>query len=830
MFKQLAFKQATKSTASTAQRGGNGVRRTLLAQAVVAGLFAPVLAQAQNSDAGQGASNLKQSASAQERLVTLALPAQPLDLALTRFADQAGLHLLYTTADVEGLQAPALNGQVSVTQALQTLLAGSGMSWQFSDARTVILRRAAAPAASLNLKPIEVSVASRTSTAISEIPGTVWVVDQTQLREQLQTGVSLKEAIGKLVPGLDLAPEGRSNYGQNMRGRSVLVMIDGVSQNSSRELSRQFDSISPFNVERVEVLSGASAIYGGGATGGIINIVTKKGEPGPARFETQVGASSGFNNSDDLSTRVAQSVSGGNERISGRLGVALEKNEAFYDGGGDQIFIDYTQTDLQYNRTIDLMGSLAMQFDEQQSLDLLAQYYDSGNDGNTAIYFPNLSYQKPSNLEDAELRGGYSTDLEPRSKRVLFNANYHHNDVLGQDFYLQASYRKEDNNFFPFPYYNTGKPTGSKGVYFAASQQNFEVTSLKALFAKTFSDFKLTYGVDLDRERFNAQQSVFDQRTSSESGGLDLDTVSKAPRYRSYRVDGLSGYAQLDWHATDNLTVSGGARRQQMDVEVSDFKGVPGGNNDYQVNLFNLGTIYDFKNGHQLWVNYGEGFDLPDPAKFYDKPGLSVDDNPLAGIKSRQVETGWRYSDSDWDAQAALYYIWSDKAITTDSATLTIDVVDKKSRDYGFEGALTRHFASGWEAGSTLHLVRSEEEDASGDWIKRDARYASLSKSTAFVGWKGDRSSARLQGNHAFTLKDDADHTIDGYTTFDLLGSHDTAFGTFSGGIQNLLDKQYSTVWGQRAKLFYSPTYGPEYLYDYQGRGRTYTLSWSMAY
>ncbi|BBI65018.1 hypothetical protein HSBAA_63240 [Vreelandella sulfidaeris] len=39
--------------------------------------------------------------------------------------------------------------------------------------------------------------------------------------------------------------------------------------------------------------------------------------------------------------------------------------------------------------------------------------------------------------------------------------------------------------------------------------------------------------------------------------------------------------------------------------------------------------------------------------------------------------------------------------------------------------------------------------------------------------------------------------------------------------MQNLLDDQYSTVWGQRAAMFYSPYYGPEYLYDYQGRGRT---------
>ena len=788
------------------------------------------------------ASTTAENAQLQARQVQLDLPAQPLDQALTSFADQAGLHLLYTTGDVAGLAGPALRGSYSVEQALQQLLAGSGMGWQFSDARTVTLRKAEAAPQAVNLKPIEVSVASRTSTAISEIPGTVWVVDQQQLREQIDSGVSLKEAIGKLVPGLDLAPEGRTNYGQNMRGRNVLVMIDGVSQNSSRGLSRQFDSISPFNIERVEVLSGASAIYGGGATGGIINIVTKKGEPGPARFETQLGASSGFNNSDDLATRFAQSISGGNERVNARLGISGEQNEAFYDGAGEQIFIDNTQTDLQYNRTLDLMGSLALQFNEEQSLDLLAQYYDSGNHGSTGIYFPNLKYKAPSNLEDAELRGGYSTDLEPRTKRLLLNANYHHSDVLGQDFYLQASYRKEDDNFFPFPYYNSGSPAGSKGVYFAASQQNFEVTSLKALFAKEFEAFKLTYGVDLDRERFNAQQSTFDQGISSGSGGLDLVTQSKAPRYPSYRVDGLSGYAQLDWHATDNLTVSGGYRRQQMDVDVGQFKNVPGGSNDYAVNLYNLGTIYDFKNGHQLWVNYGEGFDLPDPAKFYGKPGLSVDDNPLAGIKSRQVETGWRFSDSDWDAQAALYYIWSDKVITTDQATLTIDVKDQKSRDYGFESALTRHFQNGWELGGTLHAVRSEEENKNGGWSKRDARYASLSKLTAFVGWKDDSSSVRLQGNHAFTLKDDAvkqidathsvdaPNTIDGYTTFDLLGSHDTEFGTFSGGIQNLLDKQYSTVWGQRAKLFYSPTYGPDYLYDYQGRGRTYTLTWTMAY
>lgn len=63
-------------------------------------------------------------------------------------------------------------------------------------------------------------------------------------------------------------------------------------------------------------------------------------------------------------------------------------------------------------------------------------------------------------------------------------------------------------------------------------------------------------------------------------------------------------------HSGFFVFISGGARRQQMDVDVGNFKGAEGGSNDYAVSLYNLGTIYDFKNGHQVWINYGEGLRL----------------------------------------------------------------------------------------------------------------------------------------------------------------------------------------------------------------------------
>lgn len=156
-----------------------------------------------------------------------------------------------------------------------------------------LLASFSAPA--LAADPVEqqmVVIGSRAPTSISELPGTVWVIEREQLDQQTQAGVPLKEALGQLIPGLDIGSQGRTNNGQNLRGRSVLVMIDGVSLNSSRGISRQFDSIDPFNIERIEVMSGASAVYGGGATGGIINIVTKKGVGGDTRFNTELGARS----------------------------------------------------------------------------------------------------------------------------------------------------------------------------------------------------------------------------------------------------------------------------------------------------------------------------------------------------------------------------------------------------------------------------------------------------------------------------------------------------------------------------------------------------------
>ncbi|VCW48508.1 Ferric aerobactin receptor [Escherichia coli] len=65
-------------------------------------------------------------------------------------------------------------------------------------------------------------------------------------------------------------------------------------------------------------------------------------------------------------------------------------------------------------------------------------------------------------------------------------------------------------------------------------------------------------------------------------------------------------------------------------------------------------------------------------------------------------------------------------------------------------------------------------------------------------------------------MSDAQGYKVDGYTTVDLLGSYQLPVGTLSFSIENLFDRDYTTVWGQRAPLYYSPGYGPASLYDYR--------------
>ena len=85
-----------------------------------------------------------------------------------------------------------------------------------------------------------------------------------------QAGFVLNDSAGF---GAHLAPFSLRGYGEKT---GTLVLVDGVRMNDAGTGFFQWNSVPLQNIERVEIIrGGASTIYGEGAAGGVINIVTK---------------------------------------------------------------------------------------------------------------------------------------------------------------------------------------------------------------------------------------------------------------------------------------------------------------------------------------------------------------------------------------------------------------------------------------------------------------------------------------------------------------------------------------------------------------------------
>jgi catecholate siderophore receptor len=106
-----------------------------------------------------------------------------------------------------------------------------------------------------------------------DTPQTITVVDAKVIAEQ--NLLNLRDVLATL-PGITFgAGEGGGGYGDsiNLRGFNANndISVDGVRD------SAQYSRTDPFNLEQIEVMNGASSVYGGsGAVGGNINLVTKR--------------------------------------------------------------------------------------------------------------------------------------------------------------------------------------------------------------------------------------------------------------------------------------------------------------------------------------------------------------------------------------------------------------------------------------------------------------------------------------------------------------------------------------------------------------------------
>ena len=142
--------------------------------------------------------------------------------------------------------------------------------------------------------PEQVVTATRLPTLAESVPAGVTIIDRATIESHGYT--TLAEALSA-VPGLRLAQSGGpgGNASVFIRGTNsdhVLVLIDGVPVNDPADPGGAFnfgvDTLG--DVERIEVVRGPmSSLYGSGAIGGVVNIITRKGE-GETHGSVELGA------------------------------------------------------------------------------------------------------------------------------------------------------------------------------------------------------------------------------------------------------------------------------------------------------------------------------------------------------------------------------------------------------------------------------------------------------------------------------------------------------------------------------------------------------------
>lgn len=128
-----------------------------------------------------------------------------------------------------------------------------------------------------------------TASRIEEAPSEAAVLVQTITKDDIESSgatsvvEALEDSLGvsfRSYSGDAQAEVSMRGFGENSSGR-VLVLLDGRRLNNPDMSSLNWLSIPLESIERIEVLHGsASVLYGGGAVGGVINIITARPKDG----------------------------------------------------------------------------------------------------------------------------------------------------------------------------------------------------------------------------------------------------------------------------------------------------------------------------------------------------------------------------------------------------------------------------------------------------------------------------------------------------------------------------------------------------------------------
>ncbi|MCK8123473.1 TonB-dependent receptor [Pseudoalteromonas sp. 2CM39R] len=666
---------------------------------------------------------------------------------------------------------------------------------------------------------------SRVFESIDEVPASVTIISQKQIEEHLKVNPELQSLLAQMVPGLAPDTGSSSNTGQSLRGRAPLVMIDGVPQSTPlRNGSLGVKTLDPSAIARIEVIKGATSVYGNGASGGIINYITKQatsdGQP-----EGEISLSSRFSAvklEESAGARVSAAVNGRADKLSYLFTASYEENGVQRDAEGDILGLQYGLSDAV---TENYFTKLGYDFDDEKQLQFSYNYFSSQqktdlgdvvgnlNDGEKtyAIHVPK-ELQKQGKPQGPD--GNENITLKYTDYALFTNTQ------MTLDLYMQDI----ENVFF----FSTNLANPDEGYEGGQSIIRSEKKGARATF-NTLVDFdnvEATFIYGLDALNDVTSQPLVDGRVWVPE--MDMES--------------LAGFLQTKWVIDNDLVIKAGVRQESIDLTVDDYNtlklcrsetqcsvplSVKGDTIDYDATTYNVGVKYNLLEAFSPFANYSQGSDISDIGRLLRS--ATVNDIGLIQTEASIIdnyEIGFTSQFDDLRFEFAAYRSTSEFGTTNsfNEVTGVYEPVRAPQEIWGYETLVDYKINPTLKLVATYSYVEGKNTE---DDIYLGSRQISPPKGTANLNWQpNDELSLTVSylyvgSRKRFEPNADGDYVgdqgpISSYNLFNLSGRYNFSdnWQAFMG-VENLFNNDYYPARAQ------SYTYGG---YNIKGLGTTVTL------
>lgn len=556
----------------------------------------------------------------------------------------------------------------------------------------------------VSLEEVIVS-ASRKPEVLDKVPSSVTVVTRKTLERNLSITSDITEILANEVPGLAPSAQTNSNVGQSLRGRSVLIMIDGIPQSTPlRNGEVDLRSIDPAVLERVDVLKGATAIYGNGATGGLINYITlTPKDAGKLNGKTTLNLTGSLTSpKNSLGGRVGQLLYGKAGKFDYTVSGVYEQNGEFKDAKGKILGNNYSLGETEsYNAFV----KLGFAPNRRQRIQLMYNYYSSQQNSNYTLVNGDFLTGKPATGvlgkqpgEPTGVKGNHNVQLSYVADSLIGGTSLH----------ADAYFASRDDIF----YVSIGRFEGGDGQSHTLSKKKgFRFMFNSPLMNHASAMGSLSYGADVIHDV--TSQPLVDGRVW-------------VPEMKMFN---LAPFAETEWTFLDNIILKGGVRIEKVKIGVEDYTtlritnaagttitpsfAVKGGDLEYTATLFNAGLRYNRFPLFTPYASFSQGFSVADV-------GLALRDakvDNISKINTKAVlvnnyELGFvsKYKQLRFELTGFVSTSKLGAEMVYDATTDLFNVARTPERIYGFEASLQYSPVQNLDLGASYSYVEGKSD------------------------------------------------------------------------------------------------------------------------